>query len=95
MMNNILDFLNAAMPWIAIGLLIAVFAVRQNEIKEVGEKEARVSKSRKLVYLPIVAMFIACIFFYIDGDARTASTWFIIGLASFVFTNMDSKRAEK
>lgn len=28
-MDNILDFVNAALPWIAIGLLVAVFCVRK------------------------------------------------------------------
>ncbi len=38
MMENISDFLRAAMPWIAMGLLLAVFAARGAGKKKKGEK---------------------------------------------------------
>ena len=38
-MNAVFDFLRAALPWIAIGLLLAVFAVR-NAGRKKKEKES-------------------------------------------------------
>ena len=38
MMENISDFLRAAMPWIAMGLLLAVFAARGAGKKKKEEK---------------------------------------------------------
>ena len=32
-MENVLDFLRAAMPWVAMGLLLAVFAARSAKKK--------------------------------------------------------------
>ncbi len=37
-MENIIDFINAALPWIAIGLLLAVFFARSSRKKKNDEK---------------------------------------------------------
>lgn len=37
-MKDVLDFLRAALPWIAVGLLLAVFSVRSAGKKKKGEK---------------------------------------------------------
>ena len=37
-MENVLDFLRAAMPWVAMGLLLAVFAARSAKKKTDGEQ---------------------------------------------------------
>ncbi len=37
-MENVLDFLRAAMPWVAMGLLLAVFAARSAKKKNEEEQ---------------------------------------------------------
>lgn len=37
-MENVLDFLRAAMPWFAMGLLLAVFAARSAKKKNEEEQ---------------------------------------------------------
>lgn len=38
-METVLDFIMAALPWLAIGLMLAIFAVRKNSRKNNPEKE--------------------------------------------------------
>lgn len=38
-MRNVLDFIHAALPWVAMGLLLALFIVRSNASKKKDEKE--------------------------------------------------------
>lgn len=37
-MDNVLDFMRAAAPWIALGLMVAILAVRAASYKKKGEK---------------------------------------------------------
>ena len=43
MMNNILDFLNAALPWIVMGAVLAVFFAREAKRKK-GKKDHQKKK---------------------------------------------------
>ena len=38
-MENIVDFLSTALPWIAMALLLAIFAVRESGTKKKQEKQ--------------------------------------------------------
>ena len=38
-METVLDFIMAALPWMAMGLMLAIFAVRENSRKNNPEKE--------------------------------------------------------
>lgn len=38
-MENVFDFIHAALPWVAVGLLLAVFAVRSAKRKKAGKSE--------------------------------------------------------
>ena len=38
-MENIVDFLSTALPWIAMALLLAFFAVRESGTKKKQEKQ--------------------------------------------------------
>ena len=38
-METVLDFIIAALPWLAMGLMLAIFAVRENSWKNNPEKE--------------------------------------------------------
>ena len=38
-METVLDFIMAALPWLAMGLMLAIFAVRENSRKNNPEKE--------------------------------------------------------
>ena len=38
-MNDMLEFIMAALPWLCIGLLVAIFAVREKQKKDHPEKE--------------------------------------------------------
>lgn len=38
-METVLDFIMAALPWLSMGLMLAIFAVRENSRKNNPEKE--------------------------------------------------------
>lgn len=38
-MNNVLDFIRAAAPWVAVGLAVAIIAVRGAVRKKTGESQ--------------------------------------------------------
>lgn len=38
-MENVFDFIHAALPWVAVGLLLAVFAARSAKRKKAGKSK--------------------------------------------------------
>ena len=41
MMGDVIDFIKAALPWVAMGLLLAVFAVRNAHRKKEKDKRRK------------------------------------------------------
>ena len=39
-MENIFDFIRAALPWVAMGLLLAIFSARSAAVKKKGDNES-------------------------------------------------------
>lgn len=89
-MENFIEFVRAALPWIAIGLFAAVNALL------IGDKNRRkkmVGKLSKLNLVTLVCFIFVAVMEFIDGNMNSGVTFLIIGVVSFVVSilNIRSK----
>ena len=89
-MENFIEFVRAALPWIAIGLFAAVNALL------IGDKNRRkkmVGKLSKLNIVTLVCFIFVAVMEFIDGNMNSGVTFLIIGVVSFVVSilNIRSK----
>lgn len=55
-MDSILDFFRAASPWVAMGLLLAIFLVRSAVKKKKGKKKMAIMEQRACVLVCVLAL---------------------------------------
>lgn len=88
-MQNVIDFMSAALPWIAIGLFLTVVKVGQDAKKE-GKELTGIWKA--LTWTPMAAFVFVAIMEFAEGKTSSAVTWLVIGLANLLLNVMPKKQ---
>lgn len=76
-MTAVIDFIRAALPWIAIGFFLAVMASEHNMKKE-GRSASTAFKVGKM--FPSLAFLVVATMEWADGDGSSAGTYCILAL---------------
>lgn len=90
-MKDILDFLTAALPWVGIGLMVAVTTAVLNakkEGKDVGKPLIGISWGAFACFL-----FVAGVDF-LQGDTSGATTWLVLGIVNALLNASAMKETE-
>lgn len=88
-MTAIIDFVRAALPWVAIGFFLAAMASEYNMKKE-GRSAGMAFKIGKM--FPALAFLVVAAMEWADGDGNSASTYCILAL---VFALLSYKKTPK
>ena len=88
-MKNFLDFLTAALPYIAIGFWVA-FTITKSRAMESGQKMGMKWGN----FFPPAAMLFVSILEFADGDRSNGITWLTLAAVFFVFNLMQDKKGE-
>ena len=88
-MKEILDFLTAALPYIAIGFWVA-YTITKSKAKESGQE----MKMKWGNFFPPAAMLFVSIMEFVDGDSSNGTTWLILAVVFFGFNMMQDKKEE-
>lgn len=80
-MSNVIDFVTNALPWIAIGLFVAVSSVRAH-LKAEGKELSGLLKA--LTWSPFICFVFVAILEFSAGKKSSAITWLILGVFNAV-----------
>lgn len=85
-----MDFLKSALPWLSIGLVLAVTFAKWD-----AEKNGRpVSKALKfLAWPPLAGFLLTAILEYTSGDKAGGTTWLVLGICNAA-VNFCRKKSE-
>lgn len=93
-MNEVLDFLMSAFPWIAIGLFVACSCVTV-QAKKTGKEMSKLFKG--LCWTPIICFLFVAVWEMYSGNTSSGATWLVLGVCSAVlnFANIQNSENEK
>ena len=80
-MRELIDFIVCALPWITIGLFIAISCVRARAKAE-GKDLGRAFSCT--AWFPAMVFFILAISEMQDGDTSSGTTWLILGIINII-----------
>jgi len=86
-MNNVIDFFTSALPWIVIGVFLAVAAVSIN-LKEKGKNTDIIFK-----VFPAVTFFALSIVDYSKGAKSSGTTWLVLSIFYLVLCLQNKKKS--
>lgn len=85
-MNAVFDFVKAALPWIVIGLALAMVIASLSTGRQ-GLKKA--------LLWPSICMFAVALMEYLDKDTGSATTWFVLGICFIMLSLAEKKKEDK
>ena len=86
-MKDVLVFLTAALPYVAIGFWVA-FAITKSRAKEAGQE----MKMKWGNYFPSAAMLFVAVLEFADRDTANATTWLILAVVFLGFNLQQDKK---
>ena len=89
-MNEVKDFLLAALPYIAIGFWVAFTVVKKNA-KDSGQE----MKMKWGNYFPSATMLFVSVMEFADRDTANGSTWLVLAIVFLALNLGQSKKEEK
>lgn len=87
-MRGMIDFLQAALPWVAIGLVLIIFIVNRDA------KPEQKAKLKKLNLVPVGCALFVAILDITGGKISRGVTWVILAAAFFGFGVLDARKPE-
>ena len=90
-MREFIDFSVSALPWITIGLFIAISCVRARAKAE-GKDLGRAFSCA--AWFPAMVFFILAISEMQDGETSSGTTWLILGIINIILNYVDREKDE-
>ena len=86
-MTKVLDFIVAALPYIAIGFWVAFTLAKKN-----AEETGREVKMKWGNYFPSAAMIVVSILEFADKDTSSGTTWLVLAIVFFALSVIQGKK---
>lgn len=87
-MRDMIDFLHAALPWVAIGLVLIIYIVNRDA------KPEQKAKLKKLNLVPVGCALIVAILDITGGKISRGMTWVILAAAFFGLGIINARKPE-
>lgn len=86
-MTKVLDFITAALPYVAIGFWVAFTLVKKN-----AEEAGQEMKMKWGNYFPPAAMIVVSILEFADKDISNGTTWLILAIVCFALSMIQGNK---
>jgi len=96
-MNEVYVFFKAALPWIAMGLFVAILAVKNHveRSEDTADNAAAGKRFQLLTPMPAVGLFLVALLNYADGQTSNGNTWLILGIVMIALGVLQNKKEEE
>lgn len=90
-MNDVKDFLMAALPWIGIGLFAAINIVKKNVERSEEEGKITLKKLSWGSMVPFACFVFVAAMEFKDGNTNSATVWMCLAIINFVFFRVNNR----